>query len=239
MTSNVELERNGLSLEIDPHGAQMRSFRALDCELLWQGDPRYWTGHAPILFPLISQMPTGYIRHGGQAYPMPPHGFAQSRDFEVSQHTATSCTFKLRDDEETRACYPFAFVLCVEFALFEDGLLCTVKVENLNDEPLPADIGFHPGFNWPLEPGRARNDYALIFEKEEPQPVRPVTDDPALLLPGERPTPVEGNILRLRDELFNEGPVVFEKLSSRSVTFGATGALGLRVAFPDSPKLAL
>lgn len=217
----------------------MQSFRAGGNEILWQGDRRYWPDHAPILFPLISQMPGGHINHGGRTYPMPPHGFAKDRNFAVSQPSATGCVFELRDDEATRACYPFAFLLHVGYELTAGGLLCTVEVENPNDEPLPADVGFHPGFNWPLEPGRPREDYLLLFEKEEPSPVRPVTDDPAMLLPGGLPTPVERNLLRPRDELFQEGPIVFDGLESRSVAFGAPDGPVLRVDFPDSPNLAL
>lgn len=236
----VRLAGGGLCLAVDPCGAQMRSFRAADGpELLWQGDPRYWTGHAPLLFPLISQLPTGSLRHGGRAYPMPPHGFAQHKDFALLERTGSACVLELRDDAETRTHYPFAFVLRAGFGLAGGGLCVTVSVENPNDEPLPADVGFHPGFNWPLEPGRAREEYAVVFEAEEPRPVRTVTGDPAMLLPGTRPTPVEGNVLRPRDAVFEEGPVVFEQPNSRSVVFGTPGGPGLRVDFPDSPNLAV
>src|SRR5918998_5471972 len=128
MTPHVLLERNGLTIEIDPHGAQMQSFRTAEGqELLWQGDPRTWPDHAPILFPLISQMPGGRIHHRGRDYPMPPHGFAHSRDFVVSRQTMSSCGFELRDYKETRSHYPFAFGLYVGFDLSDDGLLVTIS----------------------------------------------------------------------------------------------------------------
>lgn len=237
---HVELSTPGLSAAIDPHGAQTQSFRTAEGqELLWQGDPRYWPDRAPILFPLISQMPDGHIRHGGRAYPMPPHGFAHSRDFAVSRQTESSCVFELRDDDATRAHYPFAFTLRIEFDLSDDGLLVTAEVENPNDEPMPADVGFHPGFNWPLTPGRDKSEYAIVFAESEPAPIRRGTGDPVLLYPEGRPTPVEGNVLRLRDELFEELAIVFDYLNSRSVTYGASGALCLRIDFPDSPNLGI
>ena len=237
---HISLSTPGLSAAIDPHGAQMQSFRTAEGrELLWQGDPRYWPDRAPILFPLISQMPDGHIRHGGRAYPMPPHGFARSRDFAVSGQTESSCVFELRDDAETRACYPFAFTLRIAFDLSDDGLLVTAEVENPNDEPMPADFGFHPGFNWPLTPGHDKSEYAVVFAESEPAPIRRGTGDPVLLYPEGRPTPVEGNVLRLRDELFEELAIVFDHLNSRSVTYGASGALCLRIDFPDSPNLGI
>ena len=240
MTPNVELQRNGLTVEIDSHGAQMQSFRTADGqELLWPGDPEIWPDHAPILFPLISQMPDGHIHHDGRAYPMPPHGFAHSRDFVVVEQTRSSCVFELRDDEATRSHYPFAFALRIGFDLSDDGLLVTAEVENPNDEAMPVDFGFHPGFNWPLTPGRDKSDYTLVFEKAEPAPIRRGIDDPIMLIPEGQPTPIEGNVLRLRDELFEESAIVFARLDSRSVTYTAPAALGLRIDFPDSPNLAI
>jgi galactose mutarotase-like enzyme len=237
---HVELTASGLSAVVARHGAQLMSLKTAEGqELLWQGDPRYWADRAPILFPVIGPMVGGQIHHGGHSYPMPPHGFAHGRDFAVSQQTPTSCVLELRDDEETRAHYPFAFTLSVGFELSDDGLLGTITVENPNDEPLPADVGFHPGFNWPLSPGRPKEDYAIVFAESEPAPIRRGVEDPILLLPEGRPTPVEENVLRLRDELFEENAIVFDRPNSRSVTYGAPGAPGLRVDFPDSPNLAI
>ena len=237
---HVELATPGLSAVVASHGAQLMSLKTAEGqELLWQGDPRYWADRAPILFPVIGPMVGDQIHHGGRSYPMPPHGFAHDRDFTVSQQTPTNCVLELRDDEETRAHYPFAFSLSVGFELSDEGLFCTITVENPNDEPLPADVGFHPGFNWPLTPGGAKEDYAVVFAENEPAPIRRGVEDPILLLPEGRPTPVEENILRLRDELFEENAIVFDRPNSRSVTYGASGALGLRVDFPDSPNLAI
>jgi galactose mutarotase-like enzyme len=237
---HVELATPGLSAAVAPHGAQLMSLKTAEGqELLWQGDPSYWADRAPILFPVIGPMVGGQIHHDGHSYPMPPHGFAHHRDFAASQQTPTTCVLELRDDDETHAHYPFAFTLRVGFELSDEGLLCTITVENPNDEPLPADVGFHPGFNWPLMPGGTKEDYALVFAENEPTPIRRGVEDPILLLPEGRPTPVEGNVLRLRDELFEENAIVFDRPNSRSVTYGASGAPSLRVDFPDSPNLAI
>jgi galactose mutarotase-like enzyme len=170
---------------------------------------------------------------------MPPHGFARGRDFVLSEQTPPRCVLELRDDGQTRAHYPFAFALHVEFELLDDRLHGTIAVENPNDESLPADVGFHPGFNWPLTPSWAKEDFAIVFAESEPAPIRRGVEDPILLLPEGRRTPVEGNVLRLRDDLFEENAIVFDRLNSRSVTYGAPSALGLRVDFPDSPNLAI
>src|SRR6266536_3689071 len=237
---NLTIESSGLTASIDPHGAQLQSLRtAGGQQLLWQGDPKYWPDRALLLFPVIGPLIGGQFRHGGRAYPMPPHGFARLRDFAVAEQSTTRCAFELRDDDETRVHYPFAFRLRVEFELSDGSLLNTISVENLDGEPLPADVGFHPGFNWPLTHGHAKDEYTVVFAEDEPAPIRRGTGDPVLLYPEGRPTPVEGNVLRPRDELFEELAIGFDRLNSRSVTFGAPGTLGLRIDFPDSPHLGL
>ena len=64
--------------------------------------------------------------------------------------------FELVDDDTTRGHYPFAFRLTVAYALAPDALTMTVTAHNpARDAILPASIGFHPAFAWPLLPGAA------------------------------------------------------------------------------------
>lgn len=242
MTGSERVELNGADLhaEIDPLGAQLTSLRtAGGQELIWQGDPDSWPAHALILFPLIGPVTDGRIRHAGRAYPMPPHGFARLSTFAVAERTPSGCVFALSDDAETRAQYPFRFALTVAFELTEGGLLNTITVQNSGDEPMPADVGFHPGFNWPMAPGRTKDDYRLVFEKDETAPIRRGELDPVMLYPEGEPTPVDGRVLRPRDEMFATCPIVFDTLASRSLDFVDSGGAGVRVAFPDCPNLAL
>jgi len=236
----VTLESSSLTAAIDPHGAQLHSLMTSDGQqLLWQGDPAYWPDRAPILFPVIGTLIGELFRHRGRSYPMPPHGFARQRDFALIEQTTTRCVFELGDDAATRVHYPFAFRLRVAFELSGDSMLNTIAVENLNDAPLPGDVGFHPGFNWPLTPGHAKSEYSIVFGADEPAPIRRGTGDPVRLYPESRPSPVNGNILRPRDQLFEELAIVFDRLNSRWVTFGAPGTLSLRIDFPDSPHMGL
>jgi galactose mutarotase-like enzyme len=238
--STVAISGDGLSVVVDPMGAQMLSVEtAGGQELLWQGDPSSWPDHALILFPVIGPLTGGIFRHGGREYPMPDHGFARTRELRVAQRTDGEIVLELSADDETRKQYPFDFVLRVAFELTDGALLNTISVENRGMEPMPADVGFHPGFNWPLAPQRSKADYALVFEHDEPAPIRRGSGDPIFLLPDPRPTPVEGRTLRPRDELFVDLPVVFDRLASRSLTFGVSGDLGLQIDFPDCPRLGL
>ena len=74
----------GLSAEISRHGAELRALRdADDRDLLWDGDPAFWTGHAPILFPIGGALHDDTLRGDGQAYTMGKHGFARRSLFEL------------------------------------------------------------------------------------------------------------------------------------------------------------
>lgn len=239
----VELWADGLRAAIDPHGAQLMSLKtAAGDELLWQGDPAIWPDRAPILFPVIGPVTGGVIRHGGTAFPMPAHGFAQAREFAVRGYMRNRAVFELHADEGTRAHYPFDFALRVAFDLEPSSLETTISVTNESGELMPADVGFHPGFNRPLVAGQDGADYGIVFAEPEPAPIRRGVDDPIFLTDEEHPTPVEGRMLRLRDALFEDNAVVFDHITSHTLTYGPLeegSGTHLRVEYPDSPYLAI
>ncbi len=57
------------------------------------------------------------------------------------------------------------------------------------------------------------------------------------LLP--HPSPVEGDRLKLRDALFHEGAIVFDRIASQSVWYGVPGQRGIKVAFLGLPHLGI
>ena len=238
--SELRLTSTGLTATVDTDGAQLTSLdTGGGLRLLWPGDAATWPDHAPTLFPVIGPLPGGLLRHRGRDYPMPAHGFARMSPFRAVTSDPAHAVLELTDSEETRAHYPFAFRFRVAFRVEGDTLTCVQSVENRSDEPLPVDLGFHPGFRWPLEPGGNKNDYVVRFAQPEPEPIRRGAGDPISMTPEPHPTPVQGDVLHLDDGLFADGPIVFDRPRSRSVTFGAPGGAALRVDFPDSPQLAL
>ena len=180
------------------------------------------------------------IEVDGTRYPMPPHGFAQSAAFAVEREGPAEVLLSFEDGPETREHYPFAFAFSAHYRLEGRDLHLTLTVENRSGATMPCDVGFHPGFNWPLEPGARKDAYRIMFEAEEPAPIRRGVDDPVMLLPEPQPSPVEGRVLRPDDGLFEGGqPITFDRLKSRSLTFGREGGAGFRLDFPDSPNLGL
>ena len=235
----IKLTNGVITAEIAVRGAELQSLRdAHGREWLWQGDPAFWNRHAPILFPLVGRAPGDHIRYKDRAYPIGQHGFARDRDFEVLSSGPERAGFRLLADPETRRAYPFDFELDIRFELAGPALLQTVTVRNPGAVTLPASIGFHPGFQWPL-PGSTggATDHVILFEAEEPAEIRRLIAGG--VDPVGRPTPVVGRSLALDPELFREDAIIFDKIRSRSVWLGVPGRDGLRVDFPDLPYLGI
>lgn len=54
----IHIQNENVSAEINTLGAELVSFKGDDgFEHIWQGDPKYWGGHAPVLFPIVGATP--------------------------------------------------------------------------------------------------------------------------------------------------------------------------------------
>jgi hypothetical protein len=137
--ARVKLRSAGLCVDLSARGAELRSFRPDGTrEWLWQGDPAWWDGQAPLLFPVIGRSPGGIARWQGRSFEMPPHGVARQRDFRVLAAADDRAVFELTDDAITRPHYPFAFRLTVDYLLAPDALTMTVTARNpARDDVLP------------------------------------------------------------------------------------------------------
>jgi galactose mutarotase-like enzyme len=134
--------------------------------------------------------------------------------------------------------YPFRFELNVQFELVGPTLAVTTRVHNRGDEDMFASFGYHPALRWPLPFGRSRSSHFLEFAADEPDPVRRI--DSAGLLTAERwPTPVAQRRLPLADTLFQDDVLIFDRLKSRSVSYGSDDGPRIEVSFPDAPYLGV
>jgi galactose mutarotase-like enzyme len=235
----IEIRSDALSAAINPYGAELSSLKDADGrELMTDADPRFWTGRAPLLFPVVGAPSGETIRIDGQAYEMKKHGFARRRAFRVAEASESRAVFVLEDDAETRALYPFAFRLTAAYTLRDAALRIDVTVANPGDLPLPASFGFHPAFAWPLPYGAAREAHRITFAKDEPDALRAIADD-GTIADAAVPSPLDGRVLRLADALFAHDALVWDAVRSDRVTYGAPGTPQLEIAFPDTPKLGI
>ncbi len=235
----ISLGSTELHAQVDPLGAQLSVLRdPSGRDLLWNGDPAFWTGRAPILFPIVGELAGGQCRVAGKTYHLSRHGFARAKRFDVVATTATTALFRLKADESTLPIYPFQFELDVRFAISDTTLSLTSTVRNLGDAPMPASFGYHPALRWPLPYGRERAAHFIEFEKDEPAPIRRL-NGLGLLRPEGFPTPVAARRLKLEDGLFQQDAVILDEVRSRSVAYGAADGPRIRVGFPDSPYLGI
>ena len=213
------IHSGSLSATVKAHGAELCSLKdGRGLEFVWQAGPE-WPRHAPLLFPIVGRLANDELRHRGKTYRMTQHGFARDSRFMWAERGESRCTLVLDDNETTRALYPFAFRLTAAYAIDESGLDLTLTVANTGKETLPASVGGHPAFNWPLQPGAAKESYALTFARAESSPVRRL--DGGLLRPAAEPSPVQGALLPLSNSLFTDDAIIFDRIESNSVRYAA------------------
>lgn len=238
MDGDIHLLRgDGITAAVKAFGAELCSVKNADgFELLWQAGPQ-WPRHSPTLFPIVGRLKGDELHHEGKAYPMTQHGFARDLRFDWLSREADSCSLVLTDNDETRRRYPFAFRLVVTFAVEGADLNVTFEITNTGEGMLPASIGGHPAFNWPLLPGLAKEAYAITFSSEEPAPIRRLRS--GLMRAKPEPSPVQGNRLALSERLFDDDAVIFDRLASKSVRYGADRGPAIEVSWNDFQELGV
>jgi galactose mutarotase-like enzyme len=235
----LTVSSGALTAQVNPLGAQLSTLRDRSGrELLWDGNPAFWNGRAPLLFPIVGTLAGGVYRVAGKTYALSRHGFARGKPFEVLSASSTEALLRLRADDESLAVYPFYFQLQVRFQITGSTLTVTASVRNDGDAPMPASFGYHPGFRWPLPFGGARALHAIEFDLEEPEPIRRL-DAAGLVTPVRYPTPIHARRLLLDDELFTDDAVIFAAIRSRGLRYGADTGPQLALHFPDTPYLGL
>ena len=234
----IEISSGTLTARIDPFGAELQSLSdAQGREYMSSGDPAFWKGRAPLLFPIVGRLNDDTLRVDGRTYKLEKHGFARRSRFDVIRHDGNSALLRLADNVATRDIYPFAFELDAAFALDGTTLSMTLTICNSGEAVLPASFGYHPAFAWPM-PGGTRSAHEIGFEKPEPAPLRRVTPE-GLIGPDPKASPANGERFVLTDDLFADDALVWTDLNSRRVSYGIPDGPHLDIAFPDTPHLGI
>ena len=240
MTKKI-LSNGILTIAVSDWNGELTSIQKDGTEYLWQGDKQYWSGQAPILFPICGALRDGKYELDGTFYSMPKHGIARRTAYEFAGETADSVTCVLHSSEKTLEQFPFEFSLYVTYRLDGNQIRNEFRIENHSSRPMPFALGGHPGFRCPLLPGEAFEDYQIVFPAAEqahvlplePETLLPDVSRPILFLDGSSSFDVRHTPL-LHDAL------IFSDLKSRQVSLKhpRTG-LGAAVEFPDMPYLLI
>lgn len=163
--ARYELKNDVISIEIDSHGAELKSLKKLESgtEYMWCADAKYWGRTSPVLFPFVGSLKDKAFRTKGKTYPMSQHGFARDMEFSLLSQTNDEIWFMLSSNEETMEKYPYVFTLKLGYRIEGSKVEVLWQVENPGEEMLPFSIGGHPAFNCPIEEGTKQTDYILDF----------------------------------------------------------------------------
>lgn len=234
--SETLLRSPELTARIAPLGAELQSLATADGrELLWQGDPTWWAGRAPLLFPIVGRAPDDRIRIGAHEAEMRQHGFARRMEWQrVSAETA-QCRYRLLADEATRAVYPFAFELTLDYRLDGARLDVDATVTNAGHDAMPFGLGFHPAFNWPL-PGAEGAHEVTLTNGGAPALYRL---EGGLLVDHPQPSPFREGRFRPTAADFEEDAMIFLDGAGPGLGFGAPRGPRLDFSWRNLPNLAL
>ncbi|MBQ5805341.1 MAG: aldose 1-epimerase family protein [Erysipelotrichaceae bacterium] len=185
------LENETAVLCVDTYACEIRSFRRKDKEIeyMWNGDPAFWSGRNPVLFPHVSSPKNKILNIKGKDCKVNNHGFCRRSEFEFMEQGEDFLLFRLTDDAETYAQYPYRFELLVKYTLKQNQVFIDYRIVNKDEEDMYFGFGQHPAFNCPLVPEKTFSDYWIEFEKED----------------------VEGRKLDLSYELFEKYPTYIVK----------------------------
>ncbi len=254
MSELASIRNNLLEARVDSLGAQLTSLKGGETEYLWQADERFWARQAPVLFPIVGCLRDDHATSAAGEVNLKRHGVARLYEHRVVRQTESCVTYELASTNQTRAAYPYDFVLNMTYALEGDRLVQTFRVTNPGQVNLPFTLGAHPAFNVPvLGTDEDFSDYELVFER--PWTARVPTIDADGLLDFSRTHEVlrDADRLPLTHELIERLlTLVFTEVPGNAVTLRGTRSghgvelsfdgfdyLGIWTASADSPFVAI
>lgn len=236
------IQSEGAIARINSLGAQLNSLQDMQgTEYLWQADPTYWGGQAPVLFPVVGALRDGKTTINGKTYEMKRHGFARTMDFTVLEQQEDQVVYALKADDKTKEQYPFDFELRIVYRLQGKTLTNEYIVLNHGDSVMPFVVGGHPAFRCPVVEGETFEDYVVEFEQEETADCPSVNRATGLIDFGNCTRVLnKERAIALRHDLFYKDALVFDKLKSRRVTLRSQKSnRGVEMSFPGFDYLGV
>ncbi len=232
MSQLITISNADLRVDISTRGAEMQSVLERDgTQRLWQGDPKYWTGRAPIMFPVCGGLREDAYYLDGERYEMPKHGFARTVEWTVERAEKDCAVFLLT---EQRPGFPFRYEFRAAYRLDGASIVITYSVMNLDDRPFWYSVGSHEAW---ATPG-GLEAYTVEFAQPETLAVSELVGN---LIKREPVIMAEcAAELPLKTAYFAVDALVFPSLKSRSVTLkSSVSARRIRVDYDGMDVLML
>jgi galactose mutarotase-like enzyme len=235
----VEIQSESVKVQCLQEGAMLHSLVKDGVEYLWQGDPQYWAGQAPVCFPI-----TGVLRNEkavafGKPCVMKRHGVARIHPFKIAETGANYVSFLQCSDTETKKAFPFDYALEIRYTVLKNSVTTRYTVRNTGKDKLPFVIGGHPAFNCPLEAGKAFEDYSVEFcGAVDRKCLRPDVETGLIDISKRYDVLDTPNKIDLDHSLFDLDAMVFDHIKPKSATLSA-GGRGVRIDYQDFDNLLI
>lgn len=237
----AQLQHGQVRAVVDTKGGELISLKdANGTEYIWSGDPAYWSGRNPILFPIVGKLAGGTARTKKGSCTMPQHGFGRRSEFSVAESGEDYIVFSLHENDETLAQYPYPFLLLVRHQLTDQGFFTEFEVKNTGTEPLPFCIGAHTAFRCPLHDGETFEDYRLVFDHAETASSLLLTPAGAFDHAHTLPVLSQADTIPLDHKVFDaRDTLAFDGLRSKGVRLvHKSSGHGVHMEFADFPMIA-
>ncbi|QIY82314.1 aldose 1-epimerase family protein [Chryseobacterium sp. NEB161] len=213
----ITIQNDKLRATFNNLGAELVSLINIETgkEIMWSGNPDFWSGISPVLFPIIGALKNEQYIFENQTYELPRHGFARRRIFAVKESSENEVVFELTSDEESLKIYPFQFSLEIKYTLVANKLTVDYLVKNLSQKQMYFSLGAHPGFAIDTENGLNYNDYEIAFSNDDELQIHPLADN--LISNQTQTIDLENKVLPLSYELFSKDALVMTNMRSREL----------------------
>lgn len=232
-----------LSAKVCDSGGELVSIKSKSGkEYIWQGDPDYWKGHSPVLFPICGSLRNNQAQlRNGKMLTISRHGFARKMPFTCDFAGEEKAQFTLVSNENTLDYFPFPFSLVIRYELKGASVETRYTVTNTGEEDMPFFIGGHPGFCCPIDEAAAFDDYLIEFEHEESCAIpTPVLKTGLIDMGRRRKFLSKQKAYNITNQLFAEDAIILDHLHSRRVKLlHKDKTHGIELEFYDFPYLIL
>ena len=228
----ITISNEFLTATFSEIGAELKSLKCGDKEHIWYGDPKFWTGSSPVLFPICSGLKDDEFIYDGKTYTLQKHGFARRATFDVETVGENTATFLLSSYNCPKDNYPFEYEFRITYTLIGKKVNIEYNIKNLTDGDMYFSVGAHEAYYCP----EGIENYEIIFDKKENldayQLVGPLLSDDTVNYGKDTDT------LQLENSLFDNDCLIFKNLNSRSVNLvNKTNGQKINVQFDGFPYM--
>ncbi len=202
-------------------------------EHFWQWDPEIWPRRTAVCFPICGTLLDSEYVYEGNRYSLPMHGFLRETLGKLTVAAADHAYLSFSDTADTRANYPFAFSVVVDYRLEGCSLIITYKVKNTGSVVMPYSMGAHYTYALPAE----LKDCGYLFSA--PQNAKSYTQN-GCITGVEDVSLFEGNELPM-DHLFEVSAKIYKvsDLETDYIAIGSSGKVFTKVEFSGFRNVVL